>query len=126
MNKILKIILYGFFIWLIPFLISIIIFPLKSSMNPLFESIMPVIITLVAVTFSYLYFNGVKENFIKEGIIIGVSWFVISIVIDLVLFLPSSPMQMSFADYLMDIGLTYVMIPVITVGMGYMAQNKAL
>jgi len=32
-------------------------------------------------------------------------------------------MQMSFADYIMDIGLTYVMIPVITTGMGYLAQN---
>ena len=65
MNKTLKIICFGFLIWLIPFLVSVIIFPLKSSMNPLFESIMPLIITLTAVIFCYFYFKGVKEKFQK-------------------------------------------------------------
>jgi hypothetical protein len=48
----------------------------------------------------------------------------LSIIIDLLLFSPPSPMQMSFINYMMDIGITYLIIPVITVGFGYIIQNK--
>jgi len=34
------------------------------------------------------------------------------------------PMKMSIADYMMDIGFTYLMIPVITVGIGYIQDSK--
>ena len=124
MNKNLKIVLYGFLVWLIPFTVSFIVFPLKTSMRPLFESIMPLVISIIVIILSYYYIKNLKTDFIKEGIIIGIVWFIISIALDLFMFLPASPMQMSFTDYMMDIGLTYVMIPVITTGMGYMAQNK--
>ena len=33
---------FGILIWLIPFLISFVVFPLKDSNRPLFESIMPI------------------------------------------------------------------------------------
>ncbi len=123
MNKNLELVLLGFLVWLVPFLVSLVIFPLKTSLNPLFESIMPVVIALMVVVFFYLYLKGVKEDFAREGIVTGVVWFIISIVIDLLLFLPPSPMQMSLAGYIMDIGLTYLIIPVITMGMGYQSQK---
>jgi len=34
-------------------------------------------------------------------------------------------MQMTLRNYMMDIGITYLMIPIMTIGMGYMAENKA-
>lgn len=124
MNKNLKIVLFGVLVWLIPFLVAFVIFPLRISMRPLFESIMPLTLTIVVIILAYYYLKDIGSNFIKEGIIIGLVWFIIDIAIDLFMFLPASPMQMGFLDYMMDIGLTYVMIPVITIGMGYMAQNK--
>ncbi|OPY28197.1 MAG: hypothetical protein A4E27_00383 [Methanobacterium sp. PtaU1.Bin242] len=124
MKSYLKIILFGIFVWLVPFLVSIFIYPLKTAGNPLFESIMPLVITIMVVILAYSYLNGVKTDLIKEGMIIGTTWFIINIIIDLALFLPSSPMQMTLTNYMMDIGITYLMIPVITMGMGYMAENK--
>lgn len=124
MNKYLKIVLYGFLVWLVPFIVSFFIYPLKTSGSPLFESIMPLIITIIVVALAYLYLKATEKNFIIEGIMIGSAWFIISIAIDLVLFLPPSPMQMNITNYMMDIGVTYIMIPVITIGMGYMSQNK--
>lgn len=123
MNKKLKIIIYGFLIWLVPFAVSFVIFPLKDTMRPLFESIMPLVLTIVVVVFSFYYLKNLESNLVKEGVLIGVAWFLINIMIDLVLFLPSSPMQMSLPDYFMDIGLTYLIIPTITTGMGLM-DNK--
>jgi len=34
------------------------------------------------------------------------------------------PMPMSFINYLKDIGFTYLLIPVITVGFGYVKNAK--
>jgi hypothetical protein len=120
-----KIILFGIFIWLIPFLVSFAIYPLKTAGNPLFETIMPVIISIVTTIFMTLYFRGLTGSFLRHGMISGISWFFISIIIDLPLFLFGGPMKMTFADYMMDIGLTYLIIPVITIGAGFILHKKA-
>jgi hypothetical protein len=121
MNKNLKIVLFGFLIWLIPFAASFFIYPLKTPMYSLFESIMSVLIAVAAMIFSYFYFRDIKTNFVVEGIIVGIAWFIIAIVIDLVMFLPASPMHMNFNDYMMTISVKYLIIPVVTIGTGYVA-----
>ena len=115
---------FGILIWLIPFLVSFVVFPLKDSNRPLFESIMPVVLTITVVIFSILFFKRVDREFMKEGFIIGIVWFTISIIIDLFMFIPDSSMHMSLVDYIMDIGLTYLIILVIPVGFGYMLEKK--
>ena len=115
---------FGILIWLIPFLVSFVVLPLKDSNRPLFESIMPVVLTITVVIFSILFFKRVDREFMKEGFIIGIVWFTISIVIDLFMFIPESSMHMSLVDYIMDIGLTYLIILVIPVGFGYMLEKK--
>lgn len=124
MNKYIKIMLYGILMWLIPFLVSFLIYPLKQSANPFFESIMPVVITATVVALTLSYFKQQDKDFLSEGITIGISWFVISIAIDLMMFLPPSPMHMGFSDYMMDVGFTYLIIPVVTLGMGYTSAKN--
>lgn len=126
MNKNLKIVLFGFLVWLIPFAASFFIYPLKAPMYSLFESIMSVLIAAAAIILSYLYFKGIKTNFVVEGILTGIVWFIIAIIIDLLMFMPASPMHMNFTDYMMTVGIKYLIIPVVTVGTGYLAQNKAI
>jgi hypothetical protein len=126
MNKNLKIVLFGFFVWLIPFVVSFFIYPLKTPIYSLFESIMSVLISVAAVLFSYFYFKDIGTNFVREGVVTGIVWFIIAIVIDLVMFLPASPMHMNFTDYMMTVGVKYLIIPVVTIGSGYVAQNKVI
>ena len=114
---------YGFFVWLIPFIIAFSIFTIRNEDRPLFESIMPVVVTIVTVVFANFYFKKVDKNFIKEGIVIGLLWLVISIVLDLILFM-EGPMKMSFVDYIKDIGLTYLIIPTIIIGFCYFIKNR--
>ena len=124
MNRYLRIGLFGFLIWLIPFLVSFLIFPLRESNRALFESVMPVVVSVCVVFFSYLYFSRLDGGFAREGILVGIVWFAISLAIDLLMFMPESPMQLSFADYMADIGLTYLMMPTITVGLGYLLEKR--
>ena len=124
MNKYVKLVGFGFLIWLIPFLVSFVIFPLRNTNRPLFESIMPVVLVLAVMIISVLYFKKIEKESLKEGVIAGVLWFVLSLVIDLMLFLPASPMQMSFSDYMMDIGLTYLIILMIPISIGALVSKK--
>ena len=114
------IIIYGIFVWLIPFIASFSIVGLRESNRVLFESIMPVVLTATLLIFSILFFRRIKEQYFKMGVIVGISWFLINIIIDLLLFLPEGPMQITLSEYMMDIGLTYLIIIIIPVGFGYL------
>ena len=124
MNSLKTSLFYGFMIWLIPFVVSVLIYPIHDTNRALFESIMPVTLTASLVLFSILYLRKVESDFLREGLMIGVMWFAISLVIDLILFIPESPMQMSFGEYMMDIGITYFSMPIICIGFGYLLENK--
>jgi len=123
MKSIKKGILFGFLVWVIPFVVAILIFPIRNNDRPLFESIMPVVVVLCVVIFACLYFKRLEGKLLREGIIIGVVWLAISLVLDLIMFM-QGPMQMPLVDYLKDIGLTYLMIPTITIGLGYLLEKK--
>ena len=124
MNRYLKIGLFGFLLWLIPFAVSVLIFPLRMSQRPLFESIMPVVIAIWTVFFSILYLSGKKSDLLKEGILIGIAWLLISIVLDLMIFIEGS-IKMPLWDYVADIAVTYLMIPTITSGFGDLMEHRA-
>jgi len=118
MKAIKKAVVYGLALWVIPFAAAIMIFPLRISDRAFFESIMPVVVTLCTVSFSILYLRNVQRNPLTEGIMLGLVWFVINVGLDLLMFMPEGPMTMTLADYVKDIGLTYVIIPTITIGFG--------
>ncbi len=119
MKKYLRLGLFGFLVWLIPFVVSFLIFGLKTSLPALFESIMPVVVVICTVVFAVVYLRKVKADFLKAGIVVGIAWLVICLIFDLLLFM-EGPMKMSFGDYMMDIGLVYLTIPVITMGFGWL------
>lgn len=113
---------YGFLVWVIPFVVAIMIFPLRASERPLFESIMPVVLTLITVVFGIFYFRKVQTAFLMEGLMLGVTWLATSVAIDLLMFM-QGPMQMPLINYVKDIGLTYLLIPTITIGFGYVRRG---
>jgi hypothetical protein len=115
MHSIKKAIIFGILVWAVPFLASILIFQIRESNRILFESIMPVIVAGSVVIFALLYFNKASAVSVWEGFRLGLIWFVISFVIDLIMF-SSGPMKMGFGDYLADVGVVYLMIPIITIG----------
>jgi len=113
-----KAFLFGCLIWVIAFVVAFALFPVRTTARPLFESIMPVVLSLVTVFFAHRYFRAVPADFAREGFLLGIVWMSTNILIDLPLMLSPSPMQMSLADYVGDIGVTYLLIPVVTTGIG--------
>ena len=117
-----KAVLYGFLIWLIVFSIAFLIFPIHETNRTFFESIMPVVLSIVTSFFTYKYLSRVESNFIKEGLYFGIIVTLINWLIDAALMLSPSPMQMTLPEYFQDIGFTYFMILPITLGFGFIAN----
>ena len=107
---------YGFLLWFFTLVISMVLFPLRRSWPVMFDSIMPVALTVVTVVFANLYFRRGRDCSLKEGARLGAIWLIISLLMDLPLF-SYGPMRMSLRDYVADIGLTYLIIPAITLGL---------
>lgn len=125
MKKILKIILFGFLSWLIPFVAS---FPFytregKLTINIfLFKSIMIVIGSISMMFLLIFYFKKIKTYYFREGVIVGSLWFGINILLDLVILIPMS--GMSIPGYFMQIGLRYLVIPAMCITVGTVLTNK--
>ena len=118
MTSVKRAILFGLLVWLIPFAVAFVIYPVRQSNRFLFESIMPVTVALATVVFAVLYLRQVNGRFVREGLSIGLIWLIMCLAIDMPLMLLGGPMQMTLWEYIADIGVTYLMIPVITIGMG--------
>lgn len=109
---------FGFLVWLVPFVVAFVAFaafPVKESWRSLFESIMAVTVAATAVLLARLYFRRSTARSSWEGVTLGLLWLAISVGIDLPLML-SPPISYTLEEYTADIGLTYLMIPVITIG----------
>jgi hypothetical protein len=76
---------------------------------------MPVTLAAVVTGCALLYFRKSASPTLREGLVLGLVWWAISVAIDLPLML-SPPISMPPAEYFADIGLTYVMIPILTAG----------
>jgi len=120
-----KNILLGVLSWLIPFAVSFLFYTQDGQLvvpYATFKSTIMVVGVISGCYLLYRYFKFVDSDFIKNGAIVGLFWFAINIILDVVILIPI--MKTNFADYFMSIGLSYFSIPVISVTMGYLLQIK--
>ena len=116
---------YGGLIWLAAFAVSVVIYPLHETERPLFESIMPVTLAIATTGLGVDLLRRLTGVGWRQALVVGLVWFVINVVIDAPLFLVGGPMLMTVMDYVKDIGVTYLLIPVITLGLGIQATAHA-
>ena len=109
---------FGVLVWLVPFVVAVAVFFLHEESRPLFESIMAVTVTATAVLFGLSYMRGLGGDFAGEGLRLGVLWLLVAVAIDAPLMLLGGPMKMTLGEYMADIGLTYLCIPIVTWGLG--------
>ena len=116
MKKYLKVGLFGLLIWLIPFVSGFLFYSPQGQLliNQLvFKSIMVVICSLTGAILLIIHFKKVINKYLVEGIIIGVLWFIINIILDVIILIPMA--KMTFPDYLSQIGLSYLIIPIMSI-----------
>ena len=125
MNRLIKIILFGFLAWLVPFAVSLLFYSPEGKLATdifFFKTIMILVGSITAAVLLVKYFKGVKKHFVTEALIIGLAWFAISIILDLIILLPMS--GMSVDSYFTQIGLRYLSIPIMSLAIGFVLKKK--
>ena|SRR5579862_2607755 len=106
-------VLLGFLSWIIPLLVSMVIFALKQSNAPLFQSLMSLTGLTVGGLLLSRYFRQRKVT-IREAAMVGLLWLAMNLALDYPLFF-KGPMQMTASAYYSEIGAAYVAIPLFAV-----------
>jgi hypothetical protein len=122
MSSIKNALIYGFLLWLIPFLASVAIFPLKKTDPAFFQSLLGVISIIIVVVLSVHYFRKTQRN-LKEGIFLGLVFLFVSWFFDFFFFI-WGPIKMPLASYIKEIGIGYLIYPIITIGYAYLPKSK--
>jgi hypothetical protein len=84
---------------------------------------MNITLVLIGSIFLILYTKKSKDMNTFEGFEVGILFFIISIIFDLFLFI-EGPMKMSFSNYMLDIGFSYLVYPILGVFTGYINNLK--
>jgi hypothetical protein len=124
-NKTLRLYVLGFITWLIPFVISFAFYDRTGNLNVnygLFKCIMVVTSSLTGMYVMMYHFKYVNSSYFREGVIAGLLWLVINILLDLVILVPMAGMTLT--SYFTTIGLGYLQIPIICIAVGTILQRK--
>jgi hypothetical protein len=117
---------FGVLTWLAPFLLSI---PFYSEAGePLYDiflvkSVLIVFSAAFGTLLIVVYFRSVHARFVQEGALLGGAWLAINWALDAAVLLPLSGMDAG--TYMAQIGLRYLIIPVIAIGIGAAAGQAA-
>jgi hypothetical protein len=86
------------------------------------KSILMVVSSLFGVYLLTVYFKQLKNNFLKEGLIVGVLWSRLNWLLDIVILPPMA--KKFFAAWFTQTGLRYLVIPVFSISIGNIAQRQ--
>jgi hypothetical protein len=117
-----RVTLLGLVSWLVPFLLSFLFFDQAGQLvipQPLFKSLMVVVFGAMGTAMLAVAFRRITPS-CGSGLMLGCYWLVINLVLDLLVLLPLAKMPITL--YFYDIGLRYVLIPVISTGMGIVSS----
>jgi hypothetical protein len=96
--------------WLLPFVFSMPLLPLKQANPPLFQAVMALAVMAVAAMLARRYFRGAVSLRASEAVLLGLLWLVVNLVLDYPMF-AYGPMRMSAARYYSEIGASYLLYP---------------
>ena len=125
MKNLTTVFLYGLLTWAVPFIVSFFFFSRSGELSTnefLFKSIMIIVGSVTACFLLVQYFKQIDKDFLKTGLILGLIWLLINWVLDAVILIPMS--GMSSSEYVMEIGLRYLVIPVMSLAIGVALANQ--
>ena len=125
MNKYLKLGLFGFVSWLVPFVAAFLFYSQEGQLLvdvSFFKSVMAVVGSATGAVLLVMYFGKLKVNYFNEGILAGFVFLAMNILLDLLILVPMSNMLVS--DYFLQIGLMYIVILIMGASMGYVLEKK--
>ena len=115
-------IVYGILSWFFIYVISTILNPYVVDNIPYINIVIPFAIIIVTGFFGILYIRNFNSNEVQEGFLLGITFFVIDILCDLVFFIIPENYNIIVDSYSVHLISMIIIIPLITTFLGYLAQ----
>ena len=125
MKNIVRLSLLGLMTWIVPFVAAFFFMDKSGTLSIdvfFFKTIMILVGGITGALAIILYFKKEDAAFLKHGFLAGVVWFILNVGLDLIVLIPMS--KMPIPEYFTQIGLRYLMIPMMTILVGYLLDNK--
>ncbi|WP_394747521.1 hypothetical protein [Spongiimicrobium salis] len=124
-RKGLKIVVLGILIWMVPFLFGFLLYSETGELNVdifLFKSIMMINLAIITAFSINVYLGKAALSSLKNSAIVGVLWMLIVLLLDVLILLPRTTMDST--AYINQIGLRYMIIPIICLSSGYSLMKQ--
>jgi len=99
MNKSLKIILLGLLIWVIPFIVTLFVWDFEANISNVsliwFNAILAFAWAVGFAIAVFIYFKSKIKDPRKEGLVAGISWYIILLIMDLVVLVGAFGMDLA-------------------------------
>lgn len=120
--KLKKAIIFGILIWFITYILTSILNPIFTDNLPNINIVVPITIIIVTGFFGILYIREIDENEVMEGILAGIIFVIIDLILDSTIFiLPNRPVLI-VEDFAVHVISMFVIVLSITTFLGYLAQ----
>ncbi len=120
MKRFFLIIFFGFLVWIVYFGASFFAEPLAGTNPGLFSALRFLFMLIPATFFLVIYFKKVLSGFAGEGLLIGLIWLGLSLLLDW--FFNSG--HGYFSNYFLSQGLIFFSIPIISSGFDLIVKRK--
>jgi hypothetical protein len=110
--------------WLLPFVVSFLFVDRSGQFlipQPLFKSLMAVLSGGIGASLLVIAFQRITPS-LHTGLALGGYWLLINIVLDLIVLVRLT--EMPILAYFYDVGLRYLLIPIIGTAIGMTAQSS--
>lgn len=115
---------FGILIWFLTYLFSDILNPLLIRFSPYNQVALPLIIIIVTGFFGIIYIRNIETNEVVEGVLVGMVFIIIDIIMDYIFFNILGIRSAIYEDYLYHIVSMITLTLLITTFLGYLAQMK--
>lgn len=117
-------VIYGILIWFLTYLFTEILNPILNKFIPYTQVAIPLVIIIVTGFFGILYIRNIETNEVVEGILVGMVFIIIDIILDYFFFITIGFHSVIFENYLYHVVSMITLTLLITTFLGYLAQMK--
>ena len=117
-------IIFGIIIWALSYALSAVFGPIFTEKFLHIDIIIPIISIIVTGFFGILYIRNINENEVVEGLLAGIAFIIVNMILDYIFFIIPNVNNPIIGDYPFHITSMIIITLLITTFLGYLAQMR--
>ncbi|MEE0942896.1 hypothetical protein [Methanobrevibacter sp.] len=117
-------IIFGALIWFLTYFLTNIFNPIFNNNLPYVNIMVPILIIIITGFFGILYIRNINENEVVEGLLAGIAFIIVNMILDYIFFIIPNVNNPIIGDYPFHITSMIIITLLITTFLGYLAQMR--